>query len=490
MILPNGARGPNILTTYWGVEVATFDIGFEMAKFSLDPTCGLAMNFRVIVLNPSNQPVSPREVDCSDLTTCYVEKCNGGPSTSNDGDCIGLPFNIYYKVIIQAYLSDGITINEAITFPVEILDPCAGDKLTFSPGISSFAYMLYTPSEPAFRAPTILSTTYGLCPMTCTVRDNALGQDTVPSVMTNNVNTGEIAFQTGSKSFRGATLYYKLTCTSTLSQVTQGTIENTFEVQIIDECDNIEIAPAGFNDFTTLVFVPNSNPVYAATSNKICGGFEYSIATPMSASWPQIELQNGSILINPTSIDNHVSIWDVQIRACLVLTGECKLGPVGSITVINPCLSTNIIGGEINSIMSAPELGSDNLNLSLEMTTVTGDILWPFFDSVDANFAGFQECGSINYVLLDTSFTEVVGPVTRQGNMLYFSPPLGYPLGYTNFILRGYLARYSNIFLDVPFQVEVLACSTTIDPTNVYVENKIITWGNPALPYSIGNIFS
>lgn len=169
--------------------------------------------------------------------------------------------------------------------------------------------------------------------------------------------------------------------------------------------------------------MPASEIVFPASSNKACGGFEYSIATPMSDSWPRIELQNGNILIDPTSIDNHVSIWEVQIRACLVLTGECKIGPVGAITVINPCLSTNIIGGQITNIMTAPELGADQLNLTNEMTTITGDILWPFFDSVDATFAGFQECGSINYLLLDTDLNEVqFGPVSRQGNMLYFQP--------------------------------------------------------------------
>lgn len=230
-ILPNGARGPNLLTTYWGVEVASFDIGSEIAKFGLDPTCGLSMNFRVIVQDVNNNVVNPREVDCSDLTTCYVEKCNNGPSTVGDGDCLNLPFNIYYTVTIQAYLSDNVTTNEAISFPVQILDPCAGDKLSFSPGIDSFAYMLYTPSNPAYRAPVIQSSTFGLCPMSCTIQDNAFGQDTVPSVMSLvNSITGEVMFDTGSKSFRGATLYYKLTCVSQYSQVQQGTIVNTFEV--------------------------------------------------------------------------------------------------------------------------------------------------------------------------------------------------------------------------------------------------------------------
>lgn len=43
--------------------------------------------------------------------------------------------------------------------------------------------------------------------------------------------------------------------------------------------------------------------------------------------------------------------------------------------------------------------------------------------------------------------------------------------------------------MDAPFQVLVSACETTIDPTFVYVVDKIITWGDEALPYSIGNIF-
>ena len=41
VIHSNGARGPTKMTTYWGRNVATFDIAAEMARYTVGPACGL-----------------------------------------------------------------------------------------------------------------------------------------------------------------------------------------------------------------------------------------------------------------------------------------------------------------------------------------------------------------------------------------------------------------------------------------------------------------
>jgi len=64
-------------------------------------------------------------------------------------------------------------------------------------------------------------------------------------------------------------------------------------------------------------------------------------------------------MVNPTIIPTHLGDWKLQLKACLNLTGACTIGPIGIITVLNPCLETNINGGYIGTVMQAPILGTD-----------------------------------------------------------------------------------------------------------------------------------
>lgn len=137
VINANGARGPNKLTTYWGRGVESIDIGSQLDLYTLAPACGMNLNFRTIVMDVNGTPGNYRAVNCNDIRNCYIEKCNGGPSTIGDPDCDSIPYDMYFTVIVQAYLDDG-TINESISFPIEILDPCKADTLMFAPGIMNF----------------------------------------------------------------------------------------------------------------------------------------------------------------------------------------------------------------------------------------------------------------------------------------------------------------------------------------------------------------
>ena len=86
-----------------------------MAKFSVYPACGQFLEFRAIILDSYGVPGVYPEVNCSDLTQCYVEKCNGGSSTAGDIECDGMtiPYDLNFTVIIQAILQDG-TIDESL----------------------------------------------------------------------------------------------------------------------------------------------------------------------------------------------------------------------------------------------------------------------------------------------------------------------------------------------------------------------------------------
>jgi hypothetical protein len=116
-------------------------------------------------------------------------------------------------------LQDG-TIDETLQFPVEILDPCAADELKYRPGIQSFQYDLTTPESILFRAPTIIQSNAGLCPIKCVLREAAGDQNSIPDVISMvNDRTGEIRVMTGAKSLSDLTFSYELKCMSTLSEV-------------------------------------------------------------------------------------------------------------------------------------------------------------------------------------------------------------------------------------------------------------------------------
>jgi len=52
------------------------------------------LSFNVVILDINGTPGDYREIRCDSLQTCYVEKCNNGPSTSGDLDCSNLPFDM------------------------------------------------------------------------------------------------------------------------------------------------------------------------------------------------------------------------------------------------------------------------------------------------------------------------------------------------------------------------------------------------------------
>ena len=58
----------------------------------------------------------------------------------------------------------------------------------------------------------------------------------------------------------------------------------------------------------------------------------------MTDDWPIVDLQNGYLRVDPYILPYHLGTWDVQIQACLILTGDCRVGPIGTVTISDPCL--------------------------------------------------------------------------------------------------------------------------------------------------------
>jgi hypothetical protein len=105
-----------------------------------------------------------------------------------------------------------------------------------------------------------------------------------------NSYLGAVEVKTASKSLAGLTYTYTLTCKSTLSTVALGTVTQNFQVYFYDECKDTVLTPPSFKDMTTMIYFYSDTPVIPASSSLNCGGFTYSIYTPFTANWPQIDL--------------------------------------------------------------------------------------------------------------------------------------------------------------------------------------------------------
>lgn len=178
------------------------------------------MKFQPIIKDVNGTPGFYRAVDCSDMVNCVVQKCNNDPRFADDAQCQSAPFNMYFSVVIQAYLETpqggfvGI-IDESISFPVEILDPCGADEIWFQTPLDSFTYYLKTPIVEDVRSPVIAQTNPGLCPVQCSLADAGAGQNSVGDIINMIDNEfGVIRLFTGVKTLNGLTFSYSIRCES------------------------------------------------------------------------------------------------------------------------------------------------------------------------------------------------------------------------------------------------------------------------------------
>ena len=300
---------------------------------------------------------------------------------------------------------------------------------------------------------------------------------------------GSVQIAAGSKSLSDLTFSYELKCMSELSQLQTGTVINSFQVFFHDECKDTVISPPYFESVSTLVYEPVWQPVTPATTSLTCGGFSYSIQTPVTDDWPILDLQYGQLFVDPYILPTHVGQWDVQLKACLILTGECRIGPIGTISISDPCGSTEIVAGPIDTVLAAAPFKRAWIDMNVEM-----GVLWPFSDTIDQKYPEVQNCGPIFYKLLDDLGKAVLPgsylSLDLDTNVLAIEPTLYDRVGPAQYLLHAYMADYPEIFVDVPFEVSVLACTAVVDPSLVVVSDKAVVWGDLALPYSIGPVMA
>jgi len=314
----------------------------------------------------------------------------------------------------------------------------------------------------------------------------------VPSIAEIDPVTGSaILINTPYKDLDSIVFSYELRCESKFSQMAEGIVSTFFQVRFYDECHDTLISPAYFDEFDTFAFEIGSRPFYEAQSDKVCGGFTYSIYTPVMPSWPAMTLQNGKIMIDPQIIPTHIGPWDIQIESCLSLTGVCKLGPISRINVLNPCVDSEIKVAPITTILEAPILGTNALSLINEMGPA-----WPFYDTVDLAYPQVQNCGRIVYEILDMDGNTLPQPpiVYLDGDVLVMQPHVDDPIDIIPLKLRASLADYQfvPIYQDVDFAVKVLPCQARIDSSQVYLSlsNTGIKWGDEAVNYYVGELFN
>ena len=149
--------------------------------------------------------------------------------------------------------------------------------------------------------------------------------------------------------------------------------------------------------------------------------------------------------------------WDIQLKACLILTGACQIGPVGTVSISDPCVATEIIPGQINTVLRSSAFQRAWVDLKVEMGSA-----YPFSDTIDRKYPEVDNCGPIFYKLLDSMGQTVLNggllSLNINTDILAAEPTLYDRLGLFQYYLHAYMADYPNIFVDVPFEVEVTAC--------------------------------
>lgn len=192
-------------------------------------------------------------------------------------------------MIIRARLGNSGQVDDSVKFDIAILEPCSVvDSVSFTTQIQSFQYDIKAANLPVFKLPTINHAFAGICPLTCTLLENAPNQSTVPSItsLTGNL-PGQVKVQTDNKSLNGDTYFYRLIC-STKGGNSQAV--NDFEVNMRDECLDTQLTAPYFVDFTATLFETNFRPIVEAQSTLICGGFIYSIESTFPGNPPVFDI--------------------------------------------------------------------------------------------------------------------------------------------------------------------------------------------------------
>lgn len=157
------------------------------------------------------------------------------------------------------------------------------------------------------------------------------------------------------------------------------------------------------------------------------------------------------------------------------------------VSVVDPCLNTQIIPGDIVTVMQAPILGGDSLNLFTEL-----GIAWPWTDTVDQDVPdsiAIGVCGPLEYfVVTNTPLPQPTNLVSLVGDTLYFNPTYEHEPGnrMVPLLLGARLTAYPMIPVAYDaFNVFIQDCNTEIIANDVVnaLQTQYIDWYAAPQPY-------
>ena len=390
------------------------------------------------------------------------------------------------------------------------------DSLVFGGHQTTFDYLIYNPSQ-QMPIPISIDQSYDLCPVSCAL--TSLTTPTMPSyifddfsaVVSSNPNFIDKVFtiipSTNVVSLDNTQLRLQLSCVSDEASEQRkidgiATASTEIVINMIDQCYFVDIMPATRENVEIPLYqLSNLDLVQANTNVTSCPRIVNTIkpisstaAVPMDIVLNLGPLITGTIgdrLTAEPALKENVGEYTLQITSCQRygngISEACVDGAPFTITVVDPCWSTEIVSAIFPDVMQRPRLQTQGLNLRDSIAFGR----WEWQVQVDIDTQGkYGEflCGPIEYVIMtDEQVPQNTDLVTKSGDVLTFAPMLDDPIGPNYLLLIGYLPNFSGIEKREQFVVIVDPCEADIIP---FPAQQLLTdiereWSSSPFPYSI-----
>ena len=350
-----------------------------------------------MVLGPGQFTSLPYEVKFDAATAkFYIDKCYNDPLNPQilpDGECKdgSIPYEFSRDIAIIAVLEDGTgqVASTALNFRVTILDACLYDTITFDQTINVIDYAVSTSGQPFTpQGAPIYSHTYPLCPVSCYLSAEggaSISQAVVDGLGLSLVETPqpELTIQTSDKYWVGYSGRFDIACRSTNSDTDVTTPGNqnsitvdTFTINVVDECSQTLIQPAGIGSYNTLIYSSLSMPFTLGSTNLDCGApiYELSLLSSTSPDPTNCVINDSTKMIEmlPDERDD-AGIYSIKLDTCVtyLVDGQAGIydkkcandGPF-TVTIADPCENTSILATGWTYMMSQPQLQTETLDFA------------------------------------------------------------------------------------------------------------------------------
>lgn len=322
-----------------------------------------------------------------DAAAFYLSKCNAyGDLSDYDSDCNDgtRPYFIQHKIALCVTLDDPLNTSDFVTFDVKI-EGCSFDSLDFVGHQTTFDYLIYNPAQ-QLPLPISIDQTYDLCPVSCqliplnaAVMPSYIFDDFVSTVTPNPSFIDKvftIIASTNSVALDNTQLRVELTCVSDLASEqskVDGTASASTQIvlNLVDQCYFADITPATRDDVTIPLYQESNLDLVQASTNVTNCPTVVNYINPLSSTadvpmtiniglGPLVTGSIGDRLNTEPALKENVGEYTLQIISCQRYGSNgmeiCVNGAPFTITVVDPCATTEIKSAIFPDVMQRPRL--------------------------------------------------------------------------------------------------------------------------------------